>query len=66
MTARATATSCCWPPESWLGTQVALAYNAEPVERVAHGGGALGTFTLRGGERDIQVLVNRQVVESVW
>ena len=65
MTARATATSCCWPPESCVGIQVLLADDLEPVEHVADQALALGLLHVAVGERHVEVLVDRQVVEQV-
>ena len=34
ITARATATSCCWPPDNWLGNRILLADDVETIEQV--------------------------------
>src|ERR1700693_3517639 len=65
MIARATPTSCCWPPDSSRGNKSFFATILEPFQRVGDDRGAFGLADLSVGERDLEVLVNRQVVEQM-
>ena len=45
--ARATATRCCWPPESCCGTMLGAVADADPFQRLRHPAAALAAGTPR-------------------
>ena len=65
MTARATPTNCCWPPESWLGKRSFL---ATILKRSRASQTRLARSFLRDifvGERDFEVFVDGEIVDEV-
>ena len=63
--ARATATRCCWPPESWLGRCLARWRHADALERFVHEGFAFARGHPAIGQRQLDVLVNGQVADEI-
>ena len=65
ITARATATSCCWPPESWLRVEIFLADDLEPVEQIAHLSLALLRRYVAVLQRQIEVFPDLEIVDQM-
>ena len=65
MTARATPTSCCWPPDSWFGYRSFLPTIWKRSRMSADHALAILPADVAIRERNLQVLVHRQVVEQV-
>ena len=65
MIARATPTSCCWPPESWRGYKSFFADDLKTIERVRYSRRALVLADLSIRERDLEIFVNGQIVEQM-
>ncbi len=63
--ARATATRCCWPPESWLGQMLGAMGHADALERLGHACLALARAHPAIGQRQLDVLVDGQVADEV-
>ncbi len=63
--ARAMATSCCCPPESWLGYRSFFAYDLKAVQDVADDAVAFAFFDVAIGQRDVEVLVNGERIQQM-
>ena len=60
--ARASATRCCWPPESWAGLRAANGRHLHQLQRLLGPLGRVGDLAALGPEGD--VVVDRQVREQ--
>ncbi len=65
ITARATPTSCCCPPDNWLGYRVLLSDDTKPVKAIGHHALALRSGDVAIRQRHIEVFVDGQVVEQM-
>jgi hypothetical protein len=65
MTARATPTNCCWPPESWFRIEIFLGDDLKTIQSIRDNGLAFASLDIAIREGNIQVLVDSQVVEQM-
>ena len=64
-TARATATRCCWPPESWLGRCLARCAMPTRSSAAVHALLALGRAHAAVGQRQLHVLEHVEIADQV-
>ena len=62
--ARASATRCRWPPESWCGIAIAKPVELHEPEQLLHARGDLGARPLPDAEREGDVLLHGHVPEE--
>ena len=63
--ARATATRCCWPPESCDGIVLHAVRHADALEHFLHALFALGRRHAAIGQRQLDVFIHREVADQV-